>query len=75
MPSVPEANADDVIASTAGAIVIDAATDFTCAGLPLSLTVAVKLNAPLAVGIPEITPLPAFSANPAGRLPELIDHV
>ena len=30
----------------------------------------VKLNVPLAVGVPEITPLPAFNVNPDGKLPE-----
>jgi hypothetical protein len=49
-------------------------TDLVCTGLLLSLTFAVKVNVPLAVGVPEITPLPADSVNPAGRLPELIDQ-
>jgi hypothetical protein len=42
--------------------------------LPLSLTLTVKVDVPLAVGFPEITP-PELSVNPAGRLPEVIDHL
>jgi hypothetical protein len=30
---------------------------------------------PLNVGVPEITPLEAIRLSPAGRLPEVIDHV
>lgn len=48
------------------------AADFVCAGFPLSVTLAVKLNDPLEVGVPEITPLARL--NPAGKLPEVIDH-
>jgi hypothetical protein len=50
-------------------------TDLVSTGLLLSLTVAVKVNVPPAVGFPEITPLLADSANPAGRLPEVTDQV
>jgi hypothetical protein len=50
-------------------------TDLVWTGLLLSRTAAVKVNVPLAVGVPEITPLLADKANPAGRLPELIDQV
>jgi hypothetical protein len=49
------------------------AADFVCTGFPLSVTLAVKLNVPLEVGVPEITPL--TRPNPAGRLPDVIDHV
>lgn len=41
----------------------------------MSLTVAVKLAAPVAVGVPEITPELAASVSPAGRLPDEMDHV
>ena len=58
---------------TATAIEVEA--EAVWAGLPLSLTVAVKLAVPLAVGVPEICPLVAAKVNPAGRLPEVIDHV
>jgi hypothetical protein len=55
--------------------VIDRGTDFVWVGLPLSVTVAVKAKVPLAVGVPEITPVPAARVSPAGRLPLVIDHV
>jgi len=54
---------------------IETATDLVWAGLPLSLTVAVKLVVPVADGIPEMMPVVAASVRPAGRLPTLIDHV
>ncbi len=41
----------------------------------MSLTVAVKLAVPLAVGVPEITPVVAAKVSPAGRPPDAIDHV
>jgi len=41
----------------------------------LSVTVAVKLDVPLVVGVPEITPVVPASVNPAGRLPDVIDQV
>jgi hypothetical protein len=64
-----------VMLSCVDVIVIDKGTDFVWAGLPLSATVAVKAKVPLAVGVPEITPLPPARAKPAGRLPLVIDHV
>ena len=36
----------------------------------LSLTVTLKGNAPLAVGVPPIAPLPAVRASPLGRVPD-----
>jgi hypothetical protein len=41
----------------------------------LSLTVAVKLDVPLAVGVPEMIPVVASRVSPAGRLPAVIDQV
>jgi hypothetical protein len=35
----------------------------------------VKFETPVAVGVPEITPVPAVSASPAGSAPLAIDHV
>jgi hypothetical protein len=73
---VPEGNVDDeVIVSNVDPMVIDIAVDFVWTGLLLSLTATVKLNVPLAVGVPEITPLLEPSVNPAGRFPALIDQV
>jgi hypothetical protein len=49
---------------------IEVAEDLLWAGLPLSVTVAVKLNVPETVGAPEMVPLLA-RVRPAGKLPEL----
>jgi hypothetical protein len=54
--------------------VIDSCAEAVCAGDALSLTVTVKFDAPVAVGVPEITPALDI-VNPAGRLPALTDHV
>jgi hypothetical protein len=54
---------------------IEVVADCVWIGLPLSLTVAVKLDAPFAVGVPEITPVVAARVKPAGKLPDVIDHV
>lgn len=59
----------------AAATVIEVAADLAWEGSLLSVTVAVKLEVPVAVGVPEIVPLVAARVNPVGRLPELIDHV
>jgi len=40
-----------------------------------SVTLTVKLLVPVAVGVPEITPVLAVSDKPAGNEPELIDQV
>jgi hypothetical protein len=37
-----------------------------------SVTLAVKLNVPAVVGVPEIVPLAAASVRPAGSAPELM---
>jgi hypothetical protein len=39
-----------------------------------SVTVTVKFDVPVAVGVPEMTPIAAMSDSPAGRAPET-DHV
>jgi hypothetical protein len=65
----------DAIVRVAGVVltVIDSCAEAVCAGDALSVTVTVKVDVPVAVGVPEITP--AFDiVNPAGRLP-LTDHV
>ncbi len=49
-------------------------TDLVWEGLPLSVTVVVKLKVPLPVGVPEMTPVDD-RLRPAGRLPEAIDQV
>jgi hypothetical protein len=45
-----------------------------CVGLLLSVTVAIKLATPLAVGVPVIAPV-VERASPAGRLPEVTAHL
>jgi hypothetical protein len=72
---VPEANVEVVMASVDAATTIVVAADFVCAGLPLSVTVTVKFDVPLAVGVPEITPVLAARVRPVGRVPAVIDHV
>lgn len=57
------------------ATVIATVSDADCAGLPLSIAVAVKLYVPCAVGVPEIAPLEAASERPDGNLPDVIDQV
>jgi hypothetical protein len=51
------------------------AADAVCAGLLLSVTVAVKLDVPLVVAVPEIAPVDAVSVRPVGRLPDVIDQL
>jgi hypothetical protein len=43
--------------------------------LSASVTFTVKLDVPVAEGVPEITPVLAFSVRPAGKLPLLMLHV
>jgi hypothetical protein len=43
--------------------------------LALSVTLAVKLDVPVAVGVPAMTPDEVVRDSPAGRLPEEIAHV
>src|SRR5690349_10012686 len=45
-----------------------------CTGPPASLACTVKLNKPTPVGVPEITPLLAFSVRPDGNTPLASDH-
>ena len=72
---MPAARAEEVIVRTAGATVMEVATDFVWTGFPLSLTDAVKLKVPPAVGVPEMTPVVGARVSPVGRLPEVIDQV
>ena len=72
---VPESRVEEVIVRETGATTIEVVADFFCTGLPLSVTVAVKLDIPVAVGVPEIAPVVADRVRPAGRLPEVTDQV
>ena len=40
-----------------------------------AVTLAVKLNVPVAVGVPEMTPVPLVSERPVGSAPLAIDQV
>ena len=72
--TVPEARLVVVMLSCVEAIVIVNAADLLCAGLPLSVTVVVKLKVPADVGLPEIVPA-CDNVRPAGRLPVAILHL
>jgi hypothetical protein len=65
---------DVVIASAVGAgteTTIARGIDTVCAGFPASVTVAVNLKVPVAVGVPEIRPVEVDILSPAGRLPPM----
>lgn len=72
---VPPARVEVVTASVFAATTINKGADLLCTGLPASLTVTIKLEVPLAVGVPEITPVEAANVRPAGRLPEVTDQL
>jgi hypothetical protein len=63
------------IFSGVGAIVMARGTDAVRAGLLLSVANTVKLEDPLAVGMPDIVPVEGVRVKPAGSLPEAIAHV
>jgi hypothetical protein len=73
VPTTTEGSVEAEILTGVGATITWVATDTDCAGLLLSVTVAVKEEVPLAVGIPEMLPVGA-SVSPEGRLPDVIDH-
>jgi hypothetical protein len=76
VPGVPAASFEEVIVSWFDAVMVMVRdTDLLWTGLLLSRTVAVKAKVPLAVGVPEMTPLLADNTSPAGRFPEDTDHV
>ena len=60
--------------ATAAATVTERLIDLVSTGVLLSVTVAVKLAVPLAVGVPEIAPV-CERVRPAGKLPAVSDHV
>ena len=71
---MPEARFEVVIASGRGATTRVSETDFLCEGLDESTSVAVKFVLPIAVGVPEISPVEAERLSPFGRPPDVIDH-
>jgi hypothetical protein len=56
-------------------MMMESETDFVCAGVSVSMTVAVRLKVPLAVGVPETMPVAAPRLSPVGRAPEVIDQL
>jgi hypothetical protein len=58
-----------------GVTTIAVLADVVWAGLLLSFTAAMKVEVPLAVGVPEITPVDSARVSPAGNAPEAIDHL
>ena len=48
---------------------------FVAVAPTLSVTLAVKLEVPVAVGVPVIAPVPETRESPVGRLPEAIAQV
>jgi hypothetical protein len=70
---LPEASAEEVIVSGPAPVAIVIGADCVWAGEPLSFTVSVKLNVPLVVGVPEMTPAGEME-RPPGSCPEASDH-
>ena len=66
-------NAAIVSGVAATTTVIEA--DCVCTGLPLSWTLAVKVDVPLVVTVPEIRPVDGAMDKPAGNCPDEMDHV
>ena len=58
-----------------GAMAIERDVDMVCAGFPASATLAVKLNVPVAVGVPAMIPVVVLKLRPPGRAPEVMDQV
>jgi hypothetical protein len=72
---VPEGSVAEVMERVVGAMTSETWADLICVGLDESATDAVKLKVPLTVGVPETMPVVALMLSPAGRLPEVTDHV
>jgi hypothetical protein len=72
MPTV-SAGRLDVVIVTPAFTTIDSA--FVAEAPTVSATLAVKLEVPVAVGVPVIAPEDVVRVRPAGRLPDEIDHV
>ena len=53
---------------------IEAGVEVAPAGFDESATAIVKLYVPLAVGVPDITPLDADRLRPTGSCPDMIDQ-
>lgn len=66
--------AEDVMTSGFGVTTTAEIEAADWAGMPLSVTVAVKVAVPLKVGVPEIMPVDCVRLRPAGNLPEAMAH-
>jgi hypothetical protein len=75
VPAVPGCSEEEAIASGDPVDAIDNIANLVWIGELLSLTVTVKFDVPVAVGVPEITPVDGERVKPAGRAPELIDQL
>jgi hypothetical protein len=76
VPAVPEDRVALIVnaGGPAAAMTIESDADLVCTGLPASVTVAVKFAVPVAVGVPEMSPVAGVRVRPAGRLPAVIDQ-
>jgi hypothetical protein len=72
---VPDGREVVVTESGAAETVIDKLAEAVLAGLLESVTVAVKLEVPEAVGLPVIAPDEAFKLSPVGSDPDVSDQV
>jgi len=80
VPTVTEGRAEAAMVSGAEAIATPGATtivigaDVAWVGLLLSLTDAVNVEAPLAVGMPDIAPVVGDRVSPEGNAPDVTAH-
>lgn len=71
------ANVKDAVLKVAVGVAVEATTTLNALFAVsefASVTVTVKLEVPAVVGVPEITPA-ALRLNPAGKVPDVTDHV
>ena len=77
--TTPTTNELEVVVTLSEAtemVMLRLAVAFAWVGVSESVTVTVKLSVPtnVPVGVPEITPVEAFSDKPEGRLPVVTVH-
>jgi hypothetical protein len=75
VPGVAAANVEEVIESELPLTTTVIAAEVTWVGLLLSLTVVVKLEVPVDVGTPEMTPVELERLSPEGSEPDAIAHL
>jgi hypothetical protein len=64
-----------VIEGEKGAALTTMLSDLVAVSELASVTFTVKVLVPVPVGVPEISPVVEASANPAGKVPEVIDQL